>query len=271
MELNLRGKTALVTGASQGIGKAVALGLAEEGVRVAICSRREAALAATASEIQSATGMEVVPIVADLTRLEDIKSLVGHVLAKFGAIHILVNCVTSPIFGKFLELPDEAWKTVLETKYFGYLRCLREVLPHMIKQREGRIVNISGIAGVIPNPLHLAGGSVNAALDLVTKGLALEMGQHNIRVNAVVPGLVATERYAQMAKALPVEKQSTLEEFSKVSTVLGRPAQPKEVADLVLFLASDRSSYITGACFILDGGRSLVRSPAPGQAPKRSE
>jgi len=269
MDLNLRGKTALVTGASQGIGKAVALSLAEEGVRVAICSRRKFALSAAASEIQSATGMEVLPVVADLTKLEDIRGLVNEVLAKFGAIHVLVNCVTSPIFGRFLELPDESWKTVLETKYFGYLRCLREVLPHMIKQRDGRIVNISGIGGVIPNPLHLAGGSVNAALDLVTKGLALEMGQHNIRVNAVVPGMVATERYTQMARALPPERQPTLEEFSKAGTVLGRPAQPKEVADLVLFLVSDRSSYITGACFLLDGGRSLVRSPAPGQVPNR--
>ncbi len=269
MDLNLRDKTALVTGASQGIGKAVALGLAEEGVRVAIGSRRWAALSATASEIQSATGAEVLPIAGDLTKPEDIKNLVEQVLAKFGAIHVLVNCVTSPIFGRFLELPDEDWKAVVETKYFGYLRCLREVLPHMIRQREGRIVNITGIAGVIPNPLHLAGGSVNAALDLVTKGLALEMGQHNIRVNAVVPGLVATERYTHMAKALPAERPPSLEEFSKVATVLGRPAQPREVADLVVFLASDRSSYITGACFILDGGRSLVRSPAPGQGAKR--
>jgi len=185
------------------------------------------------------------------------------------------SCAASPIFGNFFELADEAWKAILETKCFGYIRCMREVLPHMIKQGDGRIVNISGVAGVVPNPGHLPGGSVNAALNLVTQGLALEMAKHNIRVNSVLLGLlVATERYARLAGALAAEKQSGFEAVSKAYAalvLLQRLAQPKEIADLVVFLASDRSSYITGACLIADGGRSLAYSPAPGHIAKGSE
>lgn len=259
MDSGLSGKVALVTGASQGIGKAVALGLARERVQVTICSRRHSVLAETARQIESATGSRVVPIVADLTSPEDIKGLVFQIIKRFGTIHILVNCAASPIFGSFLDLPDEAWKSVVETKYMGYVRCLREVIPYMVTQRYGRIVNISGTGGIEPNPLHLLGGSVNAAIELVTKGLAREMGKHNIRINAIAPGAVATERFTRLMETIALEKHADLETTLRervVEVPLGRLAEPNDIADAVVFLVSDRSSFITGVCLRVDGGRT---------------
>ncbi len=257
MDLGLSGKVALVAGASQGIGKAVALGLAAEGVQVAISSRRHSVLAETAREIQAATGSRVVPVTADISKLGDVKTLVRQVVEEFGNIHILVNCAAASTFGRFLDLADEEWKSIIETKYFGYIRCLREVIPYMISQRYGRIVNITGVTGKTPrNPLHFPGSSVNAALDLLTRGLAREMGKYNIRVNAVLPGPVATERLTKVIEAGAADQHSSLESISKgyADLPLGRMARPEEIADVVVFLVSDRSSYITGVRLLVDGG-----------------
>jgi len=257
VDLGLKDKIAIVAGASQGIGKAVAMGLAAEGVQVAISSRRPAVLAKTAEEIRAATGGRVVPVTADLSKPEEVKILVRQVVEEFGHIHILVNSAAASTFGRFLDLDEKEWKSIVETKYFGYIRCLREVIPHMIRQKYGRIVNITGVTGKTPrNPLHFPGSSVNAALDLLTRGLAREMGQYNIRINAVLPGPVATERMKKIIEARAAEQHSSPETIARgyADLPLGRMARPEEIADVVVFLVSDRSSYITGARILVDGG-----------------
>ena len=259
MDLQLAGKCAVVTGASQGIGKAVSMGLSEEGARVVVCSRNYVSLVEIARQIECATGNHVVPIAADLSKPRDVKRLVSETMKALGAIHILINCVAVPIFGNFLELKEKDWLSVLETKYLGYVRCLREVLPYMIKQRDGRIVNITGRAGKEPSALHLPGGGANAALNILTKGLASEMGKYNIRINAVSPGPVATERLTKHIEARAAAGHTSVESLLAayhVEVPLGRVAKPKEIADVVAFLVSDRASYITGACINVDGGRS---------------
>lgn len=259
MELNLANKSALVTGASQGIGKAVAVGLAREGVRIAICSRRQPLLEEIASQIQDATGSVAIPIAADLTRQAEVKRLVGEVKEQFGRIDILVNCATVSVFGNFASLTEESWKAVLETKYMGYIRCLREVIPLMISQRDGRIVNITGIAGKEPTMQHLPGGSTNAAINLLTKGLALDLGKYNVRVNAISPGAVATARLSKLMEVKAAERNVSLDTISAEYTSqipLGRLASPEEIADVVVFMVSDRASYMAGSCMVVDGGRT---------------
>jgi NAD(P)-dependent dehydrogenase (short-subunit alcohol dehydrogenase family) len=256
MNLELSGKAALVTGASRGIGKEVARRLAEEGVRVAICSRNLKTLLEISREITSATGSGVIPFKVDVTKPGDLRALVRKVVRKLGAIHILVNCAAVTAYGSFLSISDRDWVSVFMTKYFGYVRLTRQVIPYMIKQREGRIVNITGVAGIEAlSPLYLPSGSTNAALNLFTRGLARDMAKHNIRVNAVAPGLVDTERFKEISAA---EKGSNKVSPSTESPdlPLGRLAQPKEIADVVAFLVSDRASYVTGACLRVDGGRT---------------
>ena len=257
MDLGLKGKCALVTGASRGIGKAVALGLAEEGARVVISSNEREELEGTAREIASRTAMEVIPVFADVTKAEDVAMLVDNVLKAYGRIDILVNCMTAPVFGDFLEQSEEAWHLAMEVKYLGTVRCLRQVLPHMIRQRDGRIVNISGRGGIQPESFYLAGGSINAALILITKGLARAVAKHNIRINSVAPGAVATDRIKLGMEAKAREQGITIAEAtaSHASNIpIGRMADPKEIADVIIFLVSDRASYMTGTVIIVDGG-----------------
>lgn len=259
MNLGLSGKAALVTGASRGIGKEVARRLAEEGARVAICSRNLKTLLEVAREITSATGNDVFPFEVDVTKPGDIQALVRKVVRKLGTIHILVNCAAVTAYGSFLSISDRDWLSVFMTKYFGYVRLTRQVIPYMIKQREGRIVNITGVAGIEAlSPLYLPSGSTNAALNLFTTGLARDMAKHNIRVNAVAPGLVDTERVTRLKEISAAEKRSNKVSPSAESAdlPLGRLGQPREIADVVAFLVSDRASYVTGACLRVDGGRT---------------
>lgn len=259
MELGLRGKAALVTGASQGIGQAIALGLAEEGVHLAICARGREALEKTAQEMQAATGSLVIAIPADMSRREDITMFVNRAAEALGRIDILVNVAGASAFGSFLSLPDEAWASAMELKYLGYVRCAREVIPFMLRQGGGRIINVVGTGGHEAVATHLAGGCANAALLLFTKGLAQEMAQHNILVNAVSPGRVATQRLEKLIRAWAANRGCSYEEAlqSMVAEVpLRRWAQPREIADMVVFLASERASFVTGSLIVVDGGKT---------------
>jgi 3-oxoacyl-[acyl-carrier protein] reductase len=257
MDLGLAGKTALVTGGSRGIGRAIALGLAAEGARVAICARSDGALKTAAAEIRQRSGAEVATIAADLSRLDEVTRVVDAALARLGTIQVLVNNAGAIRGADFLEAPDEQWVTDWNLKLLGYIRMCRAVFPVMRSQGGGRICNVIGAAARNPTPTYLAGGAANAALVNFTKGLADLGAAHRILVTGVSPAATRTERWdgliAQQAAAAGRSVEELRAEAER-SYPLGRIAGPEDVANLVCFLVSERASFLTGICVTVDGG-----------------
>ena len=257
MDLGLKGKCALVTGGSMGIGKAAALALAAEGCRVAIGARGQEALAQAAGDIGRQAQSEVLTVQADCTKPADIRRMVGEVLERFGRIDILVNSIGSAISGHFLRLTEEAWRDSLELKLFGIVRCCREVIPHMQRQRWGRIVNLIGHRGRQPETQAMPAGVANAGLINFTKALADEFVRDGILVNGVSPCPMETRRLDYMVKAkaamMNISEEAAREEFLR-DIPIGRFAQPHEIAPLIAFLASERNTYISGTTISIDGG-----------------
>jgi NAD(P)-dependent dehydrogenase (short-subunit alcohol dehydrogenase family) len=257
MDLGLSGKTALVTGASRGIGRAIAEVLTAEGARVALCSRSAASLDEAASGIRSRTGSMPVAIPGDLSRLDEVTRVVETARDRLGNIDILVNNAGAIRGGDFLKTPDEQWTDDWSLKLLGYIRMSRAVLPIMQAQGGGRICNVVGAAARNPNPGYLAGGAANAALVNFTKGLADLGAKWNVLVTAVSPAATRTERWdsliAQQAAAAgktPEEMRADVER----TYPLGRIGRSEDVADLVCFLVSERASFLTGICITVDGG-----------------
>lgn len=247
MDLGLKGKSAIVTGGSGGIGKAVAHGLAAEGVKVAIAARRLPELQQAAKQIEAKTGSPVVPIQADCTKRDEIRKLVSETLAHFGKIDILVNSIGAAKAGPFLELSERDWSDSLSLKLFGQIYAAQEVFPHMQKQRWGRIINVIGTHAYFPEAHAMPAGVANAALMNFTKALAELSGPHGVLVNGVNPGTVRTARLEYLMD------QGVTYDMSRIT--LGRVAEPEEIASVVVFLASERSSYICGASINVDGGQ----------------
>ncbi|MBI4333907.1 MAG: SDR family oxidoreductase [Chloroflexi bacterium] len=252
MELGLKDKVAIVTGGSKGIGRATALGFIEEGAHVLICARGEETLEAVAQELSAMGKGRVVAVPADLTRAEAIQEVVAHCLEAFGRIDILVNNAGSARPGDFFQLPDEAWQEDWSLKFFGYMRMAREVLHHMLRQRNGVIINVIGTGGLRPTAGYMVGGSANAALIHFTKALADEGAKNGVRVVGINPGPILTERLERFLTTLGGEGKK--EEVLQRLTPLGRVGKPEEVADLVLFLSSARAAFIHGANITIDGG-----------------
>jgi 3-oxoacyl-[acyl-carrier protein] reductase len=258
MDLGLKGKVALVTGGSKGIGKAVARGLLDEGARVAICARTKSELDAAAGELAKATGGEVAAVTGDLTREADVVRIVDTTAARFGRIDILVNNAGAAPGGLLLELTEEDWATALQLKFMGYVRCMKAVIPHMLRQGGGRIVNVVGNDGVKPIGIELTPSAANAADLAVTLALAEQYGRQNICINAVNPGPVATERWDYLIDGIARIRRIPVEEAQKRaerSIPLGRICTPEEVANVVVFVASARASFMNGALITLDGGQ----------------
>ncbi len=263
MDLRLRGKVAMVSGASKGIGKAVALGLAEEGVHLALNARGPEALQKLADEIRRQHDIEVLAVPGDMTQAEDIKQFVARTVERFARVDILVNNAGSSQGGVFWDMPERVWLDSWGLKLFGYVRLMQAVIPHMIRQGGGRIVNIVGNSGKQPIPTMLPGGSANAALLTITKGVADSVAKHNIMVNAVNPGPIRTERWDGLMERLGKELGMSAAEYEKTfvkDIPAGRVGRPEEIADLVLFLVSQRASYLTGTSITADGG--MTRSMA---------
>jgi 3-oxoacyl-[acyl-carrier protein] reductase len=257
MELGLRGKTALVTGGSKGIGRAVAYGLAAEGVRVAICARDPEALGRAAREIEEKTGQAVLTIAADLSALETVTQVATQALSDLGRLDILVNNAGAIKGGDFLTTPDEEWLRGWSLKLLGYIRMAREVLPVMQRQGGGRIVNVVGAAARNPSPTYMMGGTANAALINFTKALADLGARSNVLVTGVSPGPVKTERWDNLLRQQAAATGEDVERYTRQQNAgmpLGRIALPEEVADLVCFLASDRAAFLTGITITVDGG-----------------
>ena len=257
MDLGLKGRCALVTGGSMGIGKAAALALAAEGCRVAIGARGKEALAQAAEEIGRRAQGEVLAVQADCTKPAEIRRMVGEVLERFGRIDILVNSIGSAKSGHFLRLTEDEWRDSLELKLFGIVHCCREVVPHMQRQRWGRIVNLIGHRGRQPETQAMPAGVANAGLINFTKALADEFVRDGILVNGVSPCPMETRRLDYMVKAkasmMGISEEAAREEFLR-DIPIGRFAQPHEIAPLIAFLASERNTYISGTTISIDGG-----------------
>jgi NAD(P)-dependent dehydrogenase (short-subunit alcohol dehydrogenase family) len=258
MDLGLKGKVALVTGGSKGIGKAVAHGLAEEGAKVAICARGQIDLDRAVGDLAKSTGSEVFAVAGDLTTESGVKKIVDATIAKFGRIDILVNNAGAAPGGLLLDLTEEDWQKALQLKFMGYVRCMKAVIPYMLKQGRGRIVNVVGNDGVKPIGIELTPSAANAADLAVTVALAEQYGRHNICINAINPGPVATERWDGLISGIARVRKISVDEAqqrAERSIPLGRICTPEEVANVVVFVASDRASFMNGAIITLDGGQ----------------
>lgn len=260
MDLGLKGKAALVTGASEGIGRAIAWKLAEEGVHVAICARTTAKLQETAAAIAHATGMEIIPIPADLRSLAGCQGFVEEAATHLGGIDILVNNAGASAFGAFMDLPDDAFVDAINGKLLGYVRCARIAIPHMQRRGGGAIINITGTTQQAA-PLHTPGSACNAAIRMFSKELSIELGPLRIRVNSLGPGRIQTARSDQLLEAT-ARAQGTSSEVildQVINTIpSGRLGTGEDIADAVCFLVSERASYINGAALVVDGSKSLV-------------
>src|SRR6266851_1537938 len=258
MDLQLKNKTALVTGGSAGIGKGIARMLAREGVDVAICSRRPDAIAAAAAEIAKETGRKIVGIPADLTKDEDARNFVAKGHEALGRVDIMVNNAGSSPGGVLEHLSEADWAQSLQLKFMGYVRCLRYVLPIMVKQGGGRVVNLIGNDGVKPSYWEIAPGAANAAGQNLTMSLAGQYGKNNISFCAVNPGPVRTERWAGLVAAMSRDMKLPYEEADKLapsSIPMGRIAEVEEVANLVTMLASPLMHMVNGTQIEIDGGQ----------------
>jgi 3-oxoacyl-[acyl-carrier protein] reductase len=258
MDLQLHGKTALVTGGSEGIGKGIALALAKEGVDVAICARRKDVLEETAAEIAKGTNRKVVPIPADLRKDADARNFIEQAHAALGRVDIMVNNAGSAAGGVLEHLSEDDWEKGLQLKFMGYVRCLRYVLPIMVKQGGGRVVNLIGNDGVKPSYWEICPGAANAAGQNLTLSLAGQYGKHGVSFCAVNPGPVRTERWAGLVKAMARDMKLPFEEADQLapaSIPMGRIAEVEEVANLVVMLASPLMHMVNGTMIEIDGGQ----------------
>jgi len=257
MNLGLKDRVAIVTGSSRGIGKAIALGLSQEGAKVTICARNDAELMTAAKEIQSQTNNEILPITADLTNREDIDKLVAKAFSHFGRIEILINNTGGPPSTTFLQTSDQHWQDACNTLLMSVVHACRAVIPHMQRARWGRIINMTSFVVKQPSDKLVLSNAVRAGILGLSKTLSNELASDGILVNAVCPGWTLTRRVEELANDRAKAENRTPAEIVEgweSQIPLRRLAQPGEIADLVVFLASERASYITGAVIQVDGG-----------------
>ncbi len=257
MELGLTGRVAIVTGSSQGIGKTIALGLSQEGAKVTICARSEDVLRKTAQQIQRQTGNEVLPVRTDLSKREDISALVKKSIDHFRRIDILVNNTGGPPSTAFIETSSEQWRGASSLLLMSVVDACQAVIPHMKKARWGRIINMTSFAAKQPIDGLILSNTIRAGILGLSKSLSNELAPYNILVNAVCPGYTMTKRVEELARARAKQEGKTSDEIVRSwesQIPLGRIAQPAEIASLVVFLASEPASYITGAVMQVDGG-----------------
>jgi 3-oxoacyl-[acyl-carrier protein] reductase len=243
----LGGHVALVTGGGQGVGRAVALGLAREGCRVVITGRQRTTLDAVEREIR-ALGAEALPVVADIRRADDVTAMVSAAAEAYGRIDFLVNNAGVTSSALVHEMTEEQWDLVLGTNLKGPFLCSRAVVPHMMRERFGRIVNVCSIASFLGQEGRANYAASKAGLMALTKVMAQELARHGIRVNAVAPALLDTD---MIRRNLP---QDFLADIVVDRKPMGRLGDPAEAAEVVLFLLSEGSSYVTGETILVDGG-----------------
>jgi len=261
MDLGLKGKVAIVGGASKGLGRACAEVLAEEGVKVALCSRTQAELERTAQEIRDGTGTDVLAFAGDLDHHDTIRALIAASVGRFGRLDILVNNSGGPPLARAASATEEQWATALQRSLLFFARMSREAIPHLKQRGGGRIINILASTVYQPIPNLALSGATRMGVVAFAKSLSDEVGRDGILVNNVCPGSILSERMLSnvtaRAKELGIPVEEALAQRA-AETAVGRIGEPKEMAHLVAFLASDKASYITGTTILVDGG--LVRS-----------
>jgi NAD(P)-dependent dehydrogenase (short-subunit alcohol dehydrogenase family) len=258
MNLNLNGKHVLITGGSKGIGLACAEGFAAEGAKISLISRDSANLqSAKELLLKQFPSANISVIAANLIDATQAQNAIDEVQALLGEIDILVNSAGAAKRTPAAELTPQAWRDALDAKFFTYINVMNPVVQQMAQRGRGVIVNVIGAGGKIASPIHLAGGSANAALMLATAGMAAAFGPQGVRVNAVNPGQTLTERLMEGLAATSRQEGISTEEAMQRATQklpLGRLATPQEIAQAVVFLASEQASYITGVNINMDGG-----------------
>lgn len=252
MDLGLNNRTVLITGGSKGIGLACARAFLEEGAKVAIVSRDRANLDAAAKQLGPVTR-----ITADLSQTDDAQRMAREAQDALGPIDILVNSAGAAKRYAPEELNAQAWHAAMDAKYFTYIHAMDALLPSMRERKRGNVVNIIGMGGKIASSIHLPGGAANSALMLATVGLAGIYGKYGVRVNAINPAATITDRIREALELEAKAKNQTVEEVlaqGQARVPLGRYADPRDVANVTLFLASEQAAYVTGVVIPMDGG-----------------
>jgi 3-oxoacyl-[acyl-carrier protein] reductase len=242
----LEGKVAIVTGASKGIGKEIALAFAKEGAKLVITARSEELLKTLAAEIKGLGAQEPLCFPLDVKQSEKVDELVDKTLDKFGRVDILVNNAGLTRDGLLLRMSDEDWDEVMETNLKGAFLCLRAVAKPMMRQRSGRIINMASVIGLIGNAGQANYAASKAGIIALTKSAAKELGSRNILINAIAPGFIDTD----MTRVLGDDVKNQILK----SIPVGKLGQPSDIAKAALFLASDESSFVTGQVLTVDGG-----------------
>ena len=258
MNFGLKDKAVIVTASSKGLGKATALELAKEGARVLISSRHEEELQKAANEIMKLSdNQHIYYTTCDMTKPEDIRSLVETAVMKMGGVDILVNNTGGPPAGGFQEFDDADWQYAFELNLLSYIRTIREVIPHMKKKKGGRIVNIASSSTKQSIDGLILSNTFRTGMVGLSKSLSRELAQDQILINTVGPGRIATDRVAELdqlnaeKRNIPVEE---LKSMSEKAIPIGRYGEPDEFARVIAFLVSDANTYLTGQSLVVDGG-----------------
>ena len=257
METGLRGKTVLITGASQGMGRATAEAFAAEGARLAMCARNQKTLEAAQAEISSRHKTEVMVEALDVTDADKLRRFVAAAAEHFGGIDVAVANAGGPPAKNFLSLTPEDWRKAVDVNFLSVVTLAREVIPHMQRKRWGRFITITSTSVRQPIPDLLLSNSVRPAVVGLIKSLAIEFGKDGLTFNNIAPGYTATERLSELSKVRALAAGTSEEQIRErwaQEIPLRRLGEPQEIADAIIWLASDRAAYVTGQTLVVDGG-----------------
>ncbi|NIT14143.1 MAG: SDR family oxidoreductase [Candidatus Dadabacteria bacterium] len=257
MDLGLKDKVAIVPASSKGLGRACALGLALEGCNIVICSRNKNEIKAAAKEISMQTGSEVLPLKADVSKRSQLEYIVKSTIDAFGTVHILINNAGGPPFGYFEQFDMEQWQKAVELNLFSTIKLSKLVTPYMKENNWGRIINITSIAVKQPLDGLILSNTSRAGVIGFAKTISNELAKYNILVNNVCPGRIYTDRIKSLAASRAEKTGKSFDEVIRSmqeDIPLGKIGTPEEFANMVVFLASEKASYITGNTIQIDGG-----------------
>ena len=244
-KFRLDGKVALITGGGRNLGRETARSFAEAGADIVVTSRTLSEVEKTAEEVRK-IGRKALALVMDVTNFADVQEVVRRIVSEMGKIDILVNNATARSHKSIVDVSEEEWRNVIETNLMGSFYCCKAVVPYMIQQKGGRIINLSSRAGLRGRPNLTAYCASKGGVNQLTRSLALELAPYNILVNAIAPGLLNTDRYPKSSPEVKAQRTAKIP--------LKRVAELSEITPLILYLATEASSYVTGEVILVDGG-----------------